>query len=318
MIRSSGLLAVVLALLSSAIVQAQTSTVVSQQSTSLATYRLTFRSTWSAATHPQDFPGNPHFSGLVGATHNQDVSFWDVAAAASDGVESMAETGGKSILISEVNEAISAVQAEFVLSGGGISVSPGEALLEFDISDAFPFVTVVSMLAPSPDWFVGVSGLDLRAGDHWVQQLVVPLVVYDAGTDSGTTYTSANDDTDPAQAIAELTDSPFDVEQQVGTFTFDLLSVVGVEAEVPDRSARFSVYPNPSSGVFYVQFEGSARQERAVRVFDVLGRIVESMTVAGGESVEVDLGGKARGLYVVSVFDGKTTASVPVVVVRSE
>ena len=84
-------------------------------------------------------------------------------------------------------------------------------------------VTVVSMLAPSPDWFVGVSGLDLRAGDHWVQQLVVPLVVYDAGTDSGSNFTSSNSPTFPRQPIAELTGFPVENDPPFGTFTFTLM-----------------------------------------------------------------------------------------------
>ena len=32
------------------------------------------------------------------------------------------------------------------------------------MSEDRPVVSVVSMLAPSPDWFVGVAGLDLRDG----------------------------------------------------------------------------------------------------------------------------------------------------------
>ena len=30
-----------------------------------ARYRVTFEAGWSAASHPEGFPGNPHFSGLV-------------------------------------------------------------------------------------------------------------------------------------------------------------------------------------------------------------------------------------------------------------
>ena len=36
-----------------------------------ASYRVTFEATWSAATHPSMFPATPHFSGLVGATHEE-------------------------------------------------------------------------------------------------------------------------------------------------------------------------------------------------------------------------------------------------------
>jgi hypothetical protein len=54
-------------------------------------------------------------------------------------------------------------------------------------------VTVVTMLAPSPDWFVGVSGLDLRRGDaDWADEVFFDLQVQDAGTDDGAGYTAAD------------------------------------------------------------------------------------------------------------------------------
>jgi hypothetical protein len=34
-----------------------------------AQYQLTFEATWSKETHPQDFPSNPHFSPIIGASH---------------------------------------------------------------------------------------------------------------------------------------------------------------------------------------------------------------------------------------------------------
>ena len=33
-------------------------------------YQVTFARTWSAETHPQDFPLLAHFSPVIGATHN--------------------------------------------------------------------------------------------------------------------------------------------------------------------------------------------------------------------------------------------------------
>ena len=42
-------------------------------------------------------------------------------------------------------------------------------------TDAFDRLTWVSMLAPSPDWFVGVSGLPLRDEDGWIPSLTVDL-----------------------------------------------------------------------------------------------------------------------------------------------
>src|SRR5690606_30637566 len=201
---------------------------------STATYRVTFEATWSAETHPEDFPPDPHFSGLVGATHNATATLWTPGALASEGIESMAETGSKTLLIEEVEALIAAGQAREVLSGGGIPLSPGSVSMEFYVDEAFPLVSLVTMLAPSPDWFVGVTGLDLRDGDGWwVEELVVPLYVYDAGTDSGATYTAPDEDTEPPEPILQHVDPPFLVNGTVppiGTFTF-VLDLVGGAAE---------------------------------------------------------------------------------------
>ena len=152
-----------------------------------ATYTLTFTSTWSASTHPTNFPSGPHFSSLIGGTHNSSVSFWNSGSTASTGIKNMAELGSTSALSSEVNQAISASNAGQVISGGGIGRSPGSASSTFKVTADFHLVTVTSMLAPSPDWFVGVSGLNLLDGsNNWKQREEVELFVYDAGTDSGT------------------------------------------------------------------------------------------------------------------------------------
>lgn len=190
-----------------------------------ATYMVDFETTWSAATHPDDFPGNAHLSGLIGATHTAAVSFWTDGGMASTGIENMAETGGKGALIDEINAAIADTTAESTLSGGGIGVSPGTVSLTFAITEEFPLVTLVSMLAPSPDWFVGVSALSLLKDGAWIESLAVELYAYDAGTDSGTTYTSANQDTNPAESIAPIGTAPFLIDgaiPPIGTFTFTL------------------------------------------------------------------------------------------------
>ena len=200
----------------------------SAQAQSVATYEVTFTATWSAETHSTDFPSNPHFSGLIGGTHNSTVTFWETGSTASDGIKAMAELGSKSSLRSEVQAAITAGRAEHVLSGGGIGNSPGVARLTFQISEDYPLVTLTSMLAPSPDWFVGVNSQSLRSATGWENSVTVELFVYDAGTDSGTRYTSPNQATNPRENIARLTGDPFSYNGQVrsvGTFVFELKSM---------------------------------------------------------------------------------------------
>ena len=189
-----------------------------------ANYTMTFNATWSAQTHPEEFPvNNPHFSGLIGAIHNGDVSFWKTGELSSAGIKSMAETGSKGALTTEVNAAITTGTADAVLSGGGIGTSPDDVSLSFDLTEDFSQVTLVSMIAPSPDWFVGVSGLELCEGGNWVNSKTVNLFAYDAGTDSGESFTSGNQATTPPEAIRRLTTGLFEVNGEVppfGTFEF--------------------------------------------------------------------------------------------------
>ena len=194
-----------------------------------ATYELTFTSTWTADTHPANYPPNPHFSGMIGATHNDAVKFWETGAVASDGIKQMAELGAKGTLRSEINRAKGDNNADMIIDGRGLGRPPTSAKVTFDIRPPWNLVTVTSMLAPSPDWFVGVRKLNLLDEDmNWMDTLEVDLFVYDAGTDSGSNYTSPNQATNPRENIRRITESPFLVDGEVkpiGTFRFELQTV---------------------------------------------------------------------------------------------
>ena len=188
-----------------------------------ARYRVTFQSTWSRETHPEDWPADAHYSGLIGGTHNGSVMFWEAGQLASPGIQAMAEQGRKSPLDQEVMAAITAGTAQHVLSGDALSDSPGTVTLDFEIGVDFPRVTLVTMVAPSPDWFVGVSGLSLLEDGQWATERRVEVVAWDAGTDSGTTYESANEKSLPHVVIHRLMGRPVASGGTVapfGTFTF--------------------------------------------------------------------------------------------------
>ena len=190
-----------------------------------ARYRATFQATWTAATHPDDFPSSAHFSPLVGGTHSARITFWREGALASLGIRDMAERGFTSTLSAEVNAAIGAATAEHLLIGSGIP-SPAVTSVEFEVSQSFPLVTLVSMIAPTPDWFVGVSALPLFEDNHWVDERRVELIPWDAGTDSGATFTSPDLPTTPSVPIARLLTAPLSPGGRVtplGTFTLTRL-----------------------------------------------------------------------------------------------
>ena len=193
-----------------------------------ARYQVVFNATWSQATHPTDWPAGAHFSGLVGGTHNSSVRFFHEGQTASEGIRLMAERGQQLTLLSEIAPAVANGTAQFQLAGGGISSSPGTVRLTFPepMRRDYPLVTLVSMIAPSPDWFVGVDSLSLIDDAQWVTNKVVVLYGMDAGTDSGATYTSPDQVTVPRGVVTRFTGFPALVDGTIvpfGTFTFTRL-----------------------------------------------------------------------------------------------
>lgn len=167
-----------------------------------ANYRITFTTLWSGDRF-DTVPGSAHFSGLVGGLHNDSVSFWSPGVLASQGIENMAETGSKTALLNEVQVAINAGDAHSQLSGGGTGFAPDQVTLDFTAVRDHPLITITSMIAPSPDWFVGLHGQSLlKENDDWVESLSIDLLAYDAGTEEGTTFSLNNVSTVPAAPVS--------------------------------------------------------------------------------------------------------------------
>ena len=193
----------------------------SRAATPTADYLLTFDATWSEETHPGMLPPGPHFSPIVVALHNDQASFWTVGGLASNGIERMAEAGATNFLMLAINAEVTQGNADYGVVGADIPLSPGTIGQNFTAQQAFPLLTVVSMVAPSPDWFVGIDSVPLmNPNGTWRFHIEIPLYVYDAGTDSGPTFTSPDDDTQPPEPISLFDTGPFAPPMQfVGTFT---------------------------------------------------------------------------------------------------
>ncbi|KAJ4938058.1 hypothetical protein JOQ06_002684 [Pogonophryne albipinna] len=77
---------------------------------------------------------------------------------------------------------------------------------EFSVDRTRHLMSFLTMLGPSPDWNVGLSGEDLCTKEcGWVQRLETVLIPWDAGTDNGVTYESPNKPTIPQEKIRPLT-----------------------------------------------------------------------------------------------------------------
>ncbi len=194
-------------------------------------YRVTFVATWSAATHPIDFPNTAHFSPLVGGMHDSRALFWYDGGISTEGIRRVAELGSTTTFRNELTAAAGDGTTDpTLLLGPGLN-SPGSALDLFDATREFPLITLISMVAPSPDWFVGTNGLPLLHLGEWRDDFVYSLVTWDAGTDSGTTFTSSNSATNPRQPISLIVGDPlgaFGEAVPVGYYLFEILSVDGL------------------------------------------------------------------------------------------
>jgi hypothetical protein len=177
-----------------------------------ATYRITVRNHWTAAAFARGFPARAHLTSLVGATHHAGVAFWAVGQPASPGIQNVAERGNKTVLLDEVASAIAAGTAEYPIIADGVALGVASVTLEVQLSTRYPLITLVSMLGPSPDWFIGVRGLSMLMDNVWQERLDMPLRVYDAGTDDGVGFTSANAVTVPRGVVQRLSSAESDTD----------------------------------------------------------------------------------------------------------
>ena len=251
-----------------------------------AHYTVTLDATWSDVSHPTDFPSGAHLSGLVGGTHDATVSFWNTGEPASLGIQRMAEWGSQTELLAEVQNAIDSDQAETAIADDPLWTVPGTTSVSIQLTTEFPLVTLVAMIAPSPDWFMGVRNLDLKPGGVWIEEIVIDLFAYDAGTDSGPTYTSPDQVTTPPDPIAPIEGYPFSPGVPLGTLTFTKQYV----ADVPVASGfRATAYPNPFNPQTTIAWELPAAGPLRVDIYDASGRLVRNLwngeTEAGPGSV---------------------------------
>lgn len=180
-----------------------------------ATYQVTFESNWSKETNPKDFPTDAHFSPMFVFNHDmsEEAELYKEGTKSSAGIKQMAETGKTVALEKEAKQLINDAWA-FTYTVGKRFDAPGKDQVNIEVSSDYRFLTVVSMIAPSPDWFIAIQDVALVNEGLWVEELTLPVNSLDAGTDSGSTFTSADKPTSPQGVV-----KPIDSLGDFGTIT---------------------------------------------------------------------------------------------------
>ena len=189
-----------------------------------ATYTVTFTGAWTAEATPGGVPDGAHFSPLIGGVHNADVAFLEAGGQATPGIESMAERGRTATLTEEIQaagaNALSVLRKE---SGPGATAT--DTFDAVTVTADHPRITLLSMIAPSPDWFVGVFALSLLdAEGDWIEALTVDLHPWDAGTEGGDDFSFDNAATVPHGTITSLQGTSRFSDAPIATMTFTLQS----------------------------------------------------------------------------------------------
>ena len=131
-----------------------------------------------------------------------------------------------------------------VYKTGGVSTPGGYTSTKIMVQNMYSMVSLITMIAPSPDWFVGVDSYDLCGMNGWKEKVTMDLLPWDAGTEDGLTYKLDNTETNPVDVIMRITtDSNSDIGKHANV-TFATVTFTRVEMTPTDSA------PGLSAGLF--------------------------------------------------------------------
>lgn len=168
-------------------------------------YNVEFINMWSKSNHPPLYPDDAHWSPPVIVSHNKNYQMWAEDELASKGIERVAERGSTSKLRDEFEKAGDNIRDYEIGVTQFNSQRQSQTIKDIDVDKKHPYISAISMIAPSPDWFSGFYDVvPVSCDGYWLESFTILTQPYDSGTDSGRRYTSRNSDTNPEEPIFEL------------------------------------------------------------------------------------------------------------------
>jgi hypothetical protein len=275
-------------------------------SQSIATYNIKFTNYWNATDHNggNALPDNAHWSDFAIVNHNSNITFVKLGGTATAGVEDIAERGVvNNFRDNDVQDAIDANNAEQFINGGDLFLRDGSEI-DIDgiqISEDYPLLTMLSMIAPSPDWMMAVNGIPLRNGGNWETLITMDIFPYDAGTEEGSAYELNNAATVPQGKITKISGvAPFNMER-VGQLRIELVNVLSTNNVNPIDNLK--IYPNPTKGNISLSNIQNINLKQ-IEIYSILGSLVKQIPVQQNLSIlDLDISGLNTGMYLFKVSD---------------
>lgn len=184
-----------------------------------ALYNVTFTNFLTNDNFGDSIPeGGLVFSPLAGVSHSNRISFLTVRGFATQTVEEIAETGNNEPFLTRARRLRRQGQPIFTVRGAdGPTMPGGKTTLQLRVTCDNPFITVLGMIAPSPDWIVQINNenlVDPMTG-KFIETESDNLIAYDGGVDDGREFTPPMDasldlPTEPRKNIAPLVEDETD------------------------------------------------------------------------------------------------------------
>jgi len=287
------------------------------QSQQTVQYTITFTSNWGNSTNTS-LPANAHFSDFAVATHNRSVTFFEMGQTASPGVELIAELGATGAFSTEVGNAITAGTADQVIIGPDLFFSdanyPTISIQNITVDKDFPLVSLLSMIAPSPDWFVGANSISLLdTNGDWIPEITMDLFPYDAGTEEGTGYSLDNPATTPLENITNITGMYTFNNQKMGTLIISSPTILSVPEF--DETSEILIYQNITKDVTISNFENI--DLTTAEVFSMSGNMLKKIDISQpSTSKHLNLDNLASGVYILKINTGNGSSKTQKLVVN--
>ena len=152
------------------------------------TYRVTFTNNWNRRDHLAA-PRNAHFSPIVAVTHDASFDLLPMGGLTSKDLELVAELGDTSDINPTLEMAVQQKKASEFLNTVNMFIRDTQSqTFDITVTENHPYISFVTMIAPSPDWVVGLSALKLYSESQGFYPGLTspyPLYAIDAGTESG-------------------------------------------------------------------------------------------------------------------------------------
>ncbi len=276
-----------------------------------AIYKIVLISNWEAHG---TLPSGSHFTELVGTTHNSNITFVEMGSMATLGIEDVAEIGDFTQFNIEVDDAISNNNAKQFIVGPNLFFNQPLRTITINnltVNSDFPLISFVSMIAPSPDWMIAINSLSLLDnGNQWINEIIMDLFPYDAGTEEGSGYSLNNSPTVPQGNITSLQGIPPFNSQTIATITITLQSVLDVDDNELTNNVKLA--PNPTQGLLEISASNSNPIQKII-IYDILGKQIKKIT-SNNQITKLDISEFHKGIYIIKLhFEDSTTITRKIV-----